>query len=225
MEHEDSVSTKEDSTTTKHEAQPTIAQSTQEQLLKICFSALKSWPLYVFFLVLYFLPFRYELSIHRFLNSESPLVHALYSENFLMAFILFFVVTLLYPQSWLWLGLTAILIASGSLHILLALGAVAGVFFALARRQLKQAMTLSSGAEKSIGAEKSLQLWVSGLKMLAVFLATAVSFYLYHFLRQQGYYSSSITINRFETFVLSVFLNHLIQTVLLAIWGHFYVRR
>ncbi len=187
-------------------------------LLRMCFSVLAAWPVYVIFLLLYFNPFRYHFSLHRLFSEGSPISQFMFGENILITFIVVLILASLLPFEIIWLTLLGYLISNAEIHLTLALTGVCAVFFALARANLKHSMLLSSKAKNTL-------MMYSGLQIVSVVLATAVIFFLYKNMREAGYFSTSIMANRFEFFVLAVFIQHFLQLFILSLWGHYVSRR
>lgn len=187
-------------------------------LMQMCFSLLANWPLALIFVIMYFNPFRYQFSIQSFFLADSRIMAWAYSENFMMAFVIFALIGSLISIEILWLTLIAWLISNGEIHVLISVGAAAGIIFSAARKNLK----LISLIETKM---KNTWMFFSLVQMISVCAASAISYFLYLNLKNFNFFSSSMTINRYEFFVLTVFIQYLTQFGLLGIWGHFYSRR
>ena len=187
-------------------------------LLRLCFSVLAAWPVYVVFLLLYFNPLRYHFSLHRLFSEGSPVSQFMFGENILITFIVVLILTSLIPLEILWLTLLGYLISNADIHLTLALTGACAVFFAVARGNLKKSMLLS-------GPAKNTLMIYSGLQILSVVVATTIIFFLYRNMREAGYFSISMTANRFEFFILAVFIQHFLQLFILSLWGHYVSRR
>jgi len=187
-------------------------------LLRMCISVLAAWPIYVIFLILYFNPFRYHFSLHTLFSEGSAVTQFMFSENILIAFIAVLILASLVPIEIIWLTILGFFISNGDIHLTLAITGGCAVFFALARRNLKKSMLLS-------GPSKNTLMVFSGLQIFSVVVATVIIFFLYKSMRDAGYFSVSMTANRFEFFVLTVFIQHFVQFGILSLWGHYVSRR
>ncbi len=186
-------------------------------LMQMCFSALANWSLIIIFALLYINPLRYQFSIHSFFEADSRLVFWAYSENFLWGFLIFTVLASLVNIEILWLSILAWLISNGEIHVLISVGGVTGVFFASARRNLKLMTFMQSKIKK-------VWMYFSLAQIAAVFTSAILNYFIYVNLKNFGYFSTTMTINRFEFFIFAVALHNFIQFVVLSLWGHFYAR-
>lgn len=206
---------------TQHEALAAIDfKLTDEKsgLLQMCFSILADWPIISMMIVLFFNPFRYQFSMFSYLPVDSKILVWAFSENFFLGFLVFALANTLLNSRFLWLTVVAWFISNGDIHIFLAIGAVSGIFFSAARKNLKLSTDIH-------GKIKNTWLFFSILQMLAVILAAIVNYTIYFNFKSLGYFSATMSVNRFEFFMLAVTIHLLAEFVLTSIWGHFYSRR
>lgn len=187
-------------------------------LIQMCFSTLANWSWIFIFGALYLNPFRYQFSLQSMVQSDSRIMMWAYSENFFLGFVILLFLASVINIEILWLTIVAWLISNGEVHILISLGAVSAIFFASARRNLKLISALKDETKKT-------WMYFSLIQVLSVLVSAAINYILYFNLKNLGYFSSTMAVNRFEVFVLAVFIHQLSQFLFLSIWGHFYSRR
>lgn len=190
----------------------------KKSLIQMCFSVFSNWPLIVIFGVFYLNPFRYQFSVHSFFQSNDQIIIWSYGENFLLGFLFFAILDHILSFEILWLTVIGWLISNGEIHVLISVGACAGVLFSEARQNLKL-ISIFQGRTKKIWTYFSL------IQMLCVFIAAATNYIFYMNLKNFGFFSATTTIHRFEFFILSVMFHYIVQLILLSVWGHFYSRR
>ncbi len=187
-------------------------------LMQICFSVLSNWPLALVFILFLINPFRYQLSIHRFFEADGKLMLWAYSENFFLGFIIFLLLQSVIRSEILWLSVIGWFISNGDIHVFISIGAVAGVFFASCRRNLKLIPLLEAKMKKT-------WTYFSILQLLSLLFAAVINYFLYFNLKNFEFFSATMNVNRFEFFMIAVVLHHLIQLGIFSVWGHFYSRR
>jgi hypothetical protein len=205
----------------QHEALVGLDFKTSDEksaLMQMCFSVFSNWPLAVIFILFLINPLRYQFSIHRFFEADGRLMLWAYSENFFLGFIIFLLLQTLIRSELLWLSVIGWFISNGDIHVFISVGCVVGVFFASARRNLKLIPLLEAKMKKT-------WTYFSMLQLLGLLLAAVINYFLYFNLKNFGFFSATMNVNRFEFFILVVLLHHGIQLGVFSIWGHFYSRR
>lgn len=193
----------------------------REALMRLCFSPLAAWPLFVILVLFLLNPLRYQFSLTQALGMENILVQTLFGMDWLYAAVLcgvFFALSYFTRKEFLWLGIIGFLLAQGDLHLLLALTLVACVLAARLMINFRCIRFLESYT-------KSVLLVTLFLSLVAWALAVHLSFELYKALLQAGYFSASMFANRLETFILVVALYYGLELFVLSVWGHFYTKR
>ena len=187
-------------------------------LFRLCFSVLANWPLAIVLLILYLNPYRYQLLLQSLFPTDNQLLLWSYSENFVMAFLICTIIGSLLGFEILWLSIIAWLVSNGEIHVLISVGAASGIIFSSARRNLKLISLLQAKM-------KNTWMYFSLLQMVSACLSSLMNYFLYVNLKNFGFFSATMSINRYEFFVLSVCIHYATQFVVLSIWGHFYSRR
>jgi hypothetical protein len=187
-------------------------------LMQMCFSVFAQWPVAVAILILFLNPFRYQMSVQSLLGFDGRIMVWTYSENFLLGYIIFAVLASLIKIELLWLTVIAFLISNGEVHVLVAVGAATGVFFASARRNLNLISALD-------GRIKGTWIFYTALQMVLVFAAAAINYVIYMNLKNFGYFNATMYVNRYEFFSLAILIHYIVQFMGASLWGHFYARR
>ena len=206
---------------TQHEALAAIDFKLSDEksgLIQMCFSILSDWPIVVMLVLLYLNPLRYQFSLFSFLPMDSKVLVWAFSENFFLGFLILSLANTIFNFRFLWLTVIAWFISNGDIHIFLAIGAVSGVFFSSIRKNLKLSADIH-------GKIKNTWLYFSIVQMASVILAAIANYNVYFNLKSLGYFSATMSVNRFEFFILAVMIHLFSELVLTSIWGHFYSRR
>lgn len=189
--------------------------------MRLCFSPLASWILFFIFFAVYLNPFRYHMSLVQGLGLQNPFVDILYLGNFnglVMLTITFAVLSYLLKLEFILLALIGILLAQGDMNVVVAFI----LFFAVITARSIDLVTTVRKTTQSIR-----KLWViyNFINTIVVFVTMATAYWLFNYLNYNGYYAQSVYANRYESYVLLVFLHYTYQLVLLSVWGHFYNRK
>lgn len=187
------------------------------EFMKLCFSPLAAWSLFVMLALIYVDPTKNLWSLQRLLQDsylitfqllDGRLVNAAY---FLFAFLL---LERIFKNEYALIAVAFYFLGKSDLHFHLALAAVTGIFLGNALNLWSLQKTLVSATAKIWGA-------VAALHLLAALISFAITVYALEILATVGFFSESITVNRREFFIYAVLLNYFLQFVLLATWGHF----
>jgi hypothetical protein len=192
-------------------------ENSRNIFMRLSFSVLANWPIAIIFALLYLNPFRYRFLLQSLFADYDRFILFMYNENFLIAFLVFAIIGSILNFEIFFLAIIGWLISNGEVHVLISVGAAAGIIFSSARRNLKLISVVSPKV-------KSAWMYFSLVQMTSVAIASAVNYVLYLNLKNLGFFSATISVNRFEFFVAAVFVYYAIQLFLLSLWGHFYSR-
>ncbi|AZZ35765.1 hypothetical protein CIK05_02760 [Bdellovibrio sp. qaytius] len=190
----------------------------REALMRLCFSPLAAWPLLLVLLFLIINPLRYNLSLTNMLGMENILVQTFFGMDWLYAAILclfVFAVSFYTRKESLMIAMVGFFISQGDMHLLMGLSLLACIVLARLLTNLRWVRSLESHT-------KSVWLVTSILSFISWALAVHLSFQMYNYLLQAGFFSQSMYANRLEFFILVVCLYYGLELIVLSVWGHFY---
>lgn len=208
----------------QHEALVTLdfdKSKRREALMRLCFSALAAWPLFLVLLSLIINPIRFHFSLTARLQMDNPIVQTLFGADWLYTAVLSLIVfcaSYFTRKEFFLIGITGYFVSQGDMHLYVSLVLLSSIILARVFINLRWARSLESYT-------KTIWLTISGLSFLTWAAATHFSFELYRFLLQAGYFSQSMHANRIETFILAVVLYYGLELVMLSVWGHFYTKK
>lgn len=187
------------------------------ELMKLCFSPLAAWPLFILLVMIYIDPTKNWWSLQRLLQDNYLITFQLLDGRLLNAIsflLVFFFLERLFKNEYVLVGIVFYFLAKSDLHFHLALAAVAGIFIGRSTYLWSMGKTLVSSAAK---------IWktVAVLHMFAAIVSLVITCYALESLARAGFFSGSVAVNRLEFFFYSVLLNYFLQFLLLAGWGHF----
>lgn len=208
----------------QHQALVTLdfdRNQSREALMRLCFSPLAAWPLVLVLVFLIINPMRYHFSINQVLGMENWLVLTLFGADWLYAAVLtaaVFLISFFTRKEFLMISVLGFLIAQGDIHLFLALAMLATIVLSRILINLRWIRFLESYA-------KNVWVVTSLLSFISWALAVHLSFELYRYLLQAGFFSQSMHANRLEFFILAVCLYYGLEFLTLSIWGHFYIQK
>jgi hypothetical protein len=181
-------------------------------LMKLCFSPLANWPLFVFILILNFNPFRYQFQLLGGLSGAISFIYAPHWQIGLSFGIIcsYFLGIINIP-----IAVALYFISQGEVHTIIAGSMIVGVFAGRSLKYFKLAVKLESETRK-------IALYFNMLQLVSLIAATFISLYVYEYMAAMGLFSRTLFAYRFEFISISLFVIYAIQFLLNAIWGHFY---
>ena len=188
--------------------------------MQLCFSPLAAWPLFVLIAAIYLDPTKYFFTLQRILPEESSFGLFLLSGQFstmISAFFIFFLIQFNFKKEYLFESLIFYFLAKSDIHIHFATAAVLGIYLARASHLWRLFFRLESRTRK---------IWniSTGLIFGSCISVIGLSLYGLDQLQAYGFFSGSLTANRFEFLTLLILALYLVQFLSLSIWGHFYIR-
>lgn len=205
----------------QHEALVTLdfdKSQRREALMRLCFSPLAAWPLFVVLLFFIINPLRYHFSLTAMVGMENVIVQTLLGTDWLYAAFfsaIVFTVSFLTRKEFILLGLVGFMISQGDMHLFLGLSLAACIILARVFTNIRWIRHLESYS-------KSVWLITSALSFISWALSVHFSFEVYRRLLQAGFFSHSMYANRLEVFILAVCIYYALELVILSVWGHFY---
>lgn len=194
-----------------------FANQQRQYLMRICFAPLSSWILMLGLLILFLNPFRYHFSLSQTLGLEHPVILVLFDFN-LMSSILFllavFVAAFWAKKEFLFLFTLGYFLSQGDININLVTLALIMVFLARSLSNFRYLRYLK-------GLPKLTWKFVAILTFLSHAVSIYIVLHLLRFFSLNGYFSSTMYVNRFEFYVLAVVIFYFTEIVFLAFWGHF----
>lgn len=189
--------------------------------MQLCFSNLAAWPLFVLAFVLYFDPNRFSWSLQKLLLSRQVSAFFLLDgrpQNMILFFLVFFFIQWILRVEFLLIGIIFYFLLKSDLHLHLALAAILAIIFSKNCYLWWFHTDLRS---------RSHHIWkvISGLQLFGSFLGGLFSLYLLQVFYFKGYFSESISANRFETLILFLFIIYFLPFILSLGWGHFYFKK
>lgn len=189
--------------------------SYQQALMKLCFSPLANWLLFVWACLLFINPFRFQF---QFLSQFPILLNYIYSPNWSLGLSIGILLAYFIGLHNLAIAVTLYFVSQAEIHVVIGLFIIAGIFLGQNLRFVKLIIKLEGGIRKTL-------LYYSGIHFIALVAAIYLNTQFYIYLDIKRYFSASVFSHRFEFLVLSLVLFYLIQFVFLSLWGHFYIRR
>jgi hypothetical protein len=208
----------------QHEALVTLdfdKSQRREALMRLCFSVMAAWPLFVVLLLFFVNPLRYHFSLTAMLGMDNLIVRTLLGTDLLYAAVLsglVFVISYFSRKEFLLIGMVGFLVSQGDMHVFLGLLLLACIVLARIFTNLRWVRSLESYS-------KTIWLITSSISFLTWAIAVHFSFELYRSLLQAGYFSQSMYANRLELFILVVALYYGLELLILSAWGHFYTQK
>lgn len=194
----------------------------RDALMRMSFASLASWPVVLMLIYFCFDPTRSIWSLQGFLSKiDSQVGLWLYEVSIgslTIVFLFFFLIEWFLRKEY-WLVFIILFLQSRSdIHLTFSLVAFLAIYFSqscylwwfhieLKSVTLKRWLGLTNG------------LYISWL------ISTCLTLAGYFYLQKKGYFSFSITANRYEFLFLSIFLFYFLRFFVSSIWGHFYYQK
>lgn len=184
-------------------------------LMRLCFSPLASWPIFVFALILFLNPLRYQ---HQIFTHIPSLIQFVYAPNWAAGLAIGIVCSYFLGLINIPIALVLYFISQGDMHVVLGASILVGVFFGRPLKYLKLTVNLE-------GKVKSVVIYYALLQILSVVVGAAIVAQVYQFMYYTGYFSQTVFGYRLEYCVLLLLIMFAVQLAVHSIWGHFYSRR
>lgn len=184
-------------------------------LIRLCFSPLANWPLFVLILIFYFNPFRYHFQIlNRFAGASSFIYAPQWQIGLSFGMICSYFLGLINIP----IAVALYLISQGEVHTIIAGSMIVGVFAGRCLKYFKLAVKLQSET-------RSMALYFNLLQALSLVAATAINLYLFEYMTVVGLFSRSLYAYRFEFIAMNLVVIYALQLLFNTLWGHFYARK
>ena len=193
----------------------------RRNLIRMCVSPLAAWPLIILTVLFYFDPTKTLWSLQGFLTKNASETNALgfwlyqTSLGYLVAVsLVFFLAEWLFRIEYWLVSLLLILQARGDVHLLVSIAGLMGIYLA-------QTSYLGWFFIELKGQTKKFWLSFTSILYIAFFLSAVTIVWMYHYLLNQGYFSISIYVNRYEFLIFSLLIIYALRLVFELFWGHF----
>lgn len=184
-------------------------------LMKLCFSPLANWPLFVLILVLYFNPFRYQFQM---LGGVAGAVSFIYAPHWQIGLSFGIICSYFLGLINIPIAVALYFISQGEVHTIIAGSMIVGVFAGRSLKYFKLAVKLD-------GETRMMAIYFNILQIVSLIAATFISLYIYEYMTVMGLFSRTLFAYRFEFISISLFVIYALQFILNAVWGHFYARK
>ncbi|MBC7457650.1 MAG: hypothetical protein H7235_05185 [Bdellovibrionaceae bacterium] len=184
-------------------------------LMKLCFSPLANWPLFVIILILYFNPFRYQFQI---LNGFSGAISFIYAPHWQLGLSFGIICSYFLGLINIPIAIALYFISQGEVHTIIAGSMIIGVFAGRSLKYFKLAVKLESETRK-------MAIYFNIVQLTSLVAATFISLYIYEYMTVMGLFSRTLFAYRFEFISIGLFVIYAAQLILNGIWGHFYARK
>ncbi len=193
----------------------------REALMRLCFSPLAAWPLVLVLVFFIINPLRYHFSLSQRLGMDNVFVQALFGMDWLLAVALaaiVFTISYFSRKEFMLIAIVGFLISQGDMNLFVGLMLLACIILARILLNLRWVRFLESYSKSAwfVTCSLSFLVWAGAVHM---------SFELYKYLLQQGFFSQSMYANRLEFFILALCLYYGLELVVLSVWGHFYTQK
>lgn len=184
-------------------------------MMRLCFSPLANWPLFVVILLLYFNPFRYQFQI---LGGISGAVSFIYAPHWQIGLSFGIICSYFLGLINIPIAVALYFISQGEVHTIIAGSMIVGIFAGRSLKYFKLAVKLESEIRK-------MAIYFNILQLISLVAATFISLYIYEYMTAVGLFSRTLFAYRFEFISISLFVIYAIQFSLNGIWGHFYASK
>ena len=184
-------------------------------LLRLCFSPMANWPLFILILIFYFNPFRYQFQILSEIAGASSFIYAPHWQIGLSFGIIcsYFLGLINIP-----IAVALYLISQGEVHTIIAGSMIVGVFAGRSLKYFKLMVKLQSET-------RSMAVYFNLLQLLSLFAATLINLYLFEYMSVVGLFSRTLYAYRFEFIAMNLVVIYALQLLINMLWGHFYARK
>ncbi len=184
-------------------------------LMRLCFSPLANWPLYVLIIILYFNPFRYQFQM---LGGIAGAVSFIYAPHWQIGLSFGIICSYFLGLINIPIAVALYFISQGEVHTVIAGSMIVGIFAGRSLKYFKLAVKLESEIRK-------MAIYFNILQLVSLAVATFISLYIYEYMTAAGFFSRTLFANRFEFVVISLSIIYALQLMINAIWGHLYARK
>lgn len=184
-------------------------------LMRLCFSPIANWPLFVLVILLFLNPIRYQ---HQIFAHIPSLIQFMYSPNWAAGIAIGIICSYFLGIINIPLALVLYFISQGDMHIILGASIVVGIFLGQPLKYLKLTARLE-------GKIRTVVVYFSIMQFLSVIIATIIGLQIYQFMNFAGYFSQTVFGYRLEFLALFLLTMYMVQLLIYALWGHFYSRK
>lgn len=184
-------------------------------LMRLCFSPLANWPLFILILALYLNPFRYQFQM---LGGVAGAVSFIYAPHWQIGISFGIVCSYFLGLINIPIAVALYFISQGEVHTIIAGSMIVGVFAGRSLKYFKLAVKLE-------GETRKMAIYFNILQLISLVAATFISLYIYEYMTVMGLFSRTLFAYRFEFISIGLFVIYAVQLLVNAIWGHFYARK
>lgn len=184
-------------------------------LMRLCFSPLANWTLFVWILILNYNPFRYQ---HQILGDIPGLLSFIYSPQWATGIAIGIIFSYFMGLIMLPIALVLYFVSQAEIHTILGSSIIAGVFLGRALKYLKLSIKLE-------GKIKFIFIWFALVQIASLVIAVFINLWIYQYMSVAGYFSRTLYAYRFEFIAISLAVIYMTQMTVNSIWGHFYSRK
>jgi len=196
-------------------------ENRRSYLMRMCFAPVTSVYVFLVLLILYFNPIKFHYTLTQGLGIDHLLVRILFGENLWttsLLVVLFFALSIFTHVEVLWISLLGLLQSQGDIHIELSILCLCAVFYGRSIRNF-------SYINKAEGLTNMTWKFLSGVTFFAHSVSVYIVINLLRYLVQNGYFSATMYVNRFEFFAMVIFIFYFTELVMLSVWGHFFYQK
>ena len=183
-------------------------------LMKLSFSPLANWPLFILALIFYYNPFRYQFQL---LAGFSNIVAFLYSPQWAMGLAIGIIFSYFIGLINIPIAVVMYFVSQGEIHTILGFSILVGVFTGRILKYFKFLIKLE-------GRTKKIILYFNIIQILSLATGIFLNSYIYELMSAYGFFSRTLFAFRFEYLVISLFVFYACQFLVNSVWGHFYSR-
>ena len=184
-------------------------------LVRLCFSPLANWPLFILIFIFYFNPFRYQFQIlSKFAWASSFIYAPQWQIGLSFGMICSYFLGLINIP----IAVALYFISQGEIHTIIAGSMIVGVFAGRSLRYFKLMVKLKSETRK-------IAIYFNLLQVISLVVATMINLYLFEYMTIVGLFSRTLYAYRFEFIAMNLMVIYALQLVFNSLWGHFYARK
>ena len=184
-------------------------------LIRLCFSPLANWPLFILIFIFYFNPFRYQFQILSGIAEASSYIYGPHWQIGLSLGIIcsYFLGLINIP-----IAGALYLISQGEVHTIIAGAMIVGVFIGRSLKYFKLILKLRSET-------RNMAVYFNLLQLFSLAAATLINLYVYEYMTVVGLFSRTLYAFRFEFIAMNLVVIYALQLLFNMLWGHFYSRK
>lgn len=185
-------------------------------LMQLCFSNLAGWPLLLLIAILYFDPTKNSWSLQQLFQQNMTVSFWLLDGrlgNMALFFGAAFFLQWIFRQETVFTAVIFYFLLKSDIHFHLAVSAISGIVFARSCYLWWMHTDVKSRYRK---------IWVTftTLQLAGWLVASVFVFYMIDNLQFSGYFSESVSMNRFEFTLWSLIIIYFTQFLFSSLWGH-----